>query len=139
MDHPDRKPRRRLIRGALGALGIAGGVAWLERDRVVRSLCEFLGTGHGTDADARARIGAAYLRDFGHEADVGHLETVLRSALTAGDEDPHAAPAADVVARASARIRRDFAEQATVSLDGWLLSRTEVRLCALEYLYSRRG
>jgi hypothetical protein len=31
-------------------------------------------------------------------------------------------------------VRRDFADAAMVSLDGWLLSRTEARLCALAAL-----
>lgn len=34
--------------------------------------------------------------------------------------------------------RRDFAEAHTVSVNGWLLSRTEARLCAIAALERRR-
>ena len=37
----------------------------------------------------------------------------------------------------SAAIRRDFSAERTTSLDGWILSQTEARLCALVTLASQ--
>ncbi len=34
----------------------------------------------------------------------------------------------------AARVRDDFATARVVNVDGWLLARTEARLCALAYL-----
>jgi hypothetical protein len=45
--------------------------------------------------------------------------------------DTHAAEIAD---RLSQRVRTDFARRKTVILDGWLVSATETRLCALAAL-----
>lgn len=41
-------------------------------------------------------------------------------------------------AAVSAAIRADFATEEVVALDGWLLARTEARICALIALHRRQ-
>jgi hypothetical protein len=38
---------------------------------------------------------------------------------------------ASLLQRLDAQVRDDFASGTTIALDGWVLSRTEARLCAL--------
>ena len=81
---------------------------------------------------ARA-IGSVYLATHSEEADAHKLvELVIR-----GDGDPLVAGCtSDTGLRAwlHRRQARDFATGRVVNLDGWLLSATEVRICALAAL-----
>ena len=79
---------------------------------------------------ARA-VGEAYLRRAPEEADpvllvnaICDRDRGLRQVLHHGDNGR-------LRAAINNRLRRDFAHGRTVMLDGWLLSRTEARLCAL--------
>lgn len=81
---------------------------------------DFPWSGAGARAAAR-RVGRAYLRRHPAEADVA----LLRAALAADLGDPE---------RLRARVRGDFEREAVVRVQGWVLSRTEARLCALEAL-----
>ena len=74
-----------------------------------------------TRADA-AVIGRAYLAANPAEADLNRL---VRQ-LTALANTP-----SDLQAAIGDRLRRDFADRDTVRLDGWVLARTEARLCAV--------
>jgi hypothetical protein len=70
-------------------------------------------------ADGRhVALGRAYLRRYPDEASQGRLAGLVPS---------------DPVLRAR-RVRADFAAGRVVSLDGWVLSRTECRYCALHAL-----
>ena len=74
-----------------------------------------------------AAVGEAYLRQAPLEASAGTLEAlILGSAREAGL--PITAEGLRL------RIERDFVEEKIVRLDGWVLSATEVRLCALTRL-----
>jgi hypothetical protein len=80
-------------------------------------------TAHGL-RDA-AEIGQAVLRAGAVEAD----ERALRRELGFGTAEPLALDRSFRDA-----IRRDFAAGETVHVEGWVLSRTEARLCALAAL-----
>ena len=68
-----------------------------------------------SDMSAARAIGAAYLRSHGTDGiDLAIVEN-LKSAI-------------------AARVRDDFANARVVSVDGWLLAETEVRLCAVACL-----
>jgi hypothetical protein len=84
----------------------------------------------GLLADRRSAeaVGLAYLRTIDH-ADLSRED--LMQGLPA--EFSAMAPAERQQA-IGARIRRDFAEGVVVTVDGWMLSRTEARLCALAAL-----
>lgn len=77
-------------------------------------------------ADSAARIGGRYLASAPAEADAG----LLVSSILGGEE--HEAVGDAVLRRVISDSRqRDFVDGNTVSVDGWILSRTEARLCAL--------
>lgn len=128
--------RRQLIAGGLGLFGLATSAALFERVRLTQSICDHFNAGGRNGADARIRIGAFFLRQHRHEASIAHLETALMSSLQTGLDDP-SGRSGDLLAHIDERIRQDYAEEQTFILDGWLLSQTELRLCALECLYAK--
>lgn len=78
------------------------------------------------------RVGEAYLSKRPAEADRGWLLTALRRNLrTSGLTPPPTQGVADMMEGFGALIRADFAAGHTIILDGWVLSETECRLCAL--------
>jgi hypothetical protein len=83
-------------------------------------------------SSARA-VGLAYLARYPEEADAALLTRRLLAGL---GQEPETARLDDraLRRRVAARVSADFAEGRTASLDGWLLSRTEARLCALAAL-----
>jgi hypothetical protein len=82
-----------------------------------------------TDPGSARTIGLAYLRTVG-EAEASPERLV--QAISGASE---AVMASSELKRViGARIRSDFAEGAIVTVDGWMLSRTEARLCALAAL-----
>ncbi len=82
---------------------------------VLRSL-----VGHQESA---ARLGQAYLAVHPSEASSRQLAHRLIG--------PHWSTERDVRARVLAQMKRDFAANRTVRVDGWILSRAEARLYAL--------
>lgn len=78
------------------------------------------------DLESARRIGQAYLQSAPEDADRDRLLADLFPRL-----EPEAGDRRDSFA---ARCRQDFADGATVRVDGWVLSRTEARLCALAAL-----
>ncbi|HEX6142694.1 MAG TPA: hypothetical protein VFZ01_08255 [Geminicoccaceae bacterium] len=78
-----------------------------------------------------ARVGAAYLAGHDGEQDVERLVAALNRGLD--DRSPERRRLRAALDR---RIRADFAESETVRVQGWVLSRTEARLCALAALES---
>jgi hypothetical protein len=79
-------------------------------------------------ASARV-IGAAYLAATPSEADPVRLADAILAGLEGGPRTPAATRR-----RLARRIERDFGANETVTLDGWIVSRTEARLCALAHL-----
>ncbi len=74
--------------------------------------------------NSAAIIGEAYLTQFDDERSANILMSKLRESLLADTQciDEHAL---------LGRIRADFERGDIVNLHGWLLSKTEARLCAL--------
>lgn len=70
------------------------------------------------------RVGEAYLAQRPAEAVRSGLLTALEQALAGSGH-------AQATERLNALIRADFAVGRTINLDGWVLSVTECRLCAL--------
>jgi hypothetical protein len=75
------------------------------------------------DPAAARRVGEAYLERYSAEAG----EERLTRLLGLGDGQP---PAVEQ-ARVRAAVRRDYEESRLTLVEGWYLSRTEARLCAL--------
>lgn len=100
----------------LGALGLALGAVAARlpgRASAGRALSRL-----PRDRRAARALGRAYLAE--HPEEAGRLRALLaRNATPLG------------AGELRARIRRDFEEVRLVRVRGWLLSRTEARLCAL--------
>jgi hypothetical protein len=127
-----RISRRRFLIGA--SVGLAGAVPalsalrWLEAFAGPPSLEQTLARLFRHHDSAR-RIGRAYLRLHPEEADVALLRYHLESALP---PTSWATGGTSVARRALVeRSRQDFGDDNTVAIEGWILSRTEGRACAL--------
>jgi hypothetical protein len=85
-------------------------------------------------------IGEAHLQEAGWSTvSRPALEGVLRAVLADLDLSPSSArraASADIRARIRNRTASDFADGRTARVKGWLLGRTEARLCALAALRS---
>jgi len=123
---------RRTVLAALAA-GIVGAAIGLRRywpggdvTRDARRLAALL-----RHPDSAAWLGRFYLEVNPREADAALLVTLIGAAR--GPALPPASPSTDEALRADLeeRIRNDFIYSNTVEVDGWLLSLTEARLCAL--------
>ncbi len=88
----------------------------------------YFGPGEG---DALQSIGTAYLKHLGVEATE---EAILASAADTLQLIASAPTDAAAVTALAQAVRRDFLEQRSVQLEGWIISRTEAHLCALSLL-----
>lgn len=75
-------------------------------------------------------IGQHYLQHYPHEANADQLLGLI----TAGVITDANASGQQLRDRLAQKIRQDFADERVVKLQGWLLARTEARLCALTTL-----
>jgi hypothetical protein len=83
------------------------------------------------DPQAARAVGHAYLREAPQEYNVGIItEMILRSG-TALTQRLDALSEKDLIAKLRNLITEDFTNGNTVQVEGWVLSRTEARLCAL--------
>jgi len=129
-----RVTRRGFLTGALGVV-TAGLVSMLGVGVYCSRREDLAGWGErGPDRLARAlrdpagarRIGVLYLERHPEEAD----PTLLEARIAEGAElDGVRCPTTAATALAAAG-RRDFREGRTVQVEGWVLGRTELRLCA---------
>jgi hypothetical protein len=118
--------RRQLLQGGLLApLAFAG--AGLAPRRAAASPAVRLVAVFREPESARV-IGRAYLRQAPEEADSARLVALIHPGDCSSLGD------AELRRAVIARQRADFGSGRTVLLDGWLLSRTEARLCALAAL-----
>jgi hypothetical protein len=110
--------RRTLLAAAAAALLVS-----FRRGRAEVPLCDRLARLFRHPESARV-VGAAYLRLVREEADVEQLAALLEAEL--GE-----AEGAALERRLAAQQRADFGAGRTVVVEGWILSRTEARVCAL--------
>jgi hypothetical protein len=80
------------------------------------------------DTDSAVAVGRAYLRRHPGDRDQKRVQHLLSAALGG---HPEALAPVVLRARVRDRIRQDFAESRIAIVDGWILSVTEARLCAL--------
>ena len=125
--------RRNILRCTIGlAFLMALGTRWMhaaqqdnsERMKLIRILRDLLSNRRSADA-----IGSAYLVVRPEEANV---ERLLDEIVGTDRRPPRDLTGARYFRQTlHARIHQDFVEHKTVHIDGWLLSITECRLCAL--------
>jgi hypothetical protein len=118
--------RRLFLIGAGGVMAAGVGAeraaAWARRRPVVAWAADV------SEAASTRNLGVEYLTRYPDEADrgilLGHLGGLVPLAALLGGDDR-------AVAGFNDRLRLDFAEGDIIRMGGWLLSRTELRLCAL--------
>lgn len=128
--------RRQLLLGA-GAFGAAVALRLLPwsdaplsgQGAVARRLPRLLG-----HPDSARVVGRAYLRLVPAEARPELLAKLIVEQLPEGEHTAAAVADGELRERLLDGVREDFRDGKTVELDGWLLSRTEARLCALVVL-----
>jgi hypothetical protein len=137
MSKPPTIHRRQFL---LLALGLAGSVAagsrlsgsaegWLRQGSLGAKLTALFV--HQESAQA---IGRAYLQRFPQEANIRTLEDQIAQGIAGGRTLLVATGKPEISKLLSNRIRQDFATDQVVKVQGWILSITEARLCALTTL-----
>lgn len=84
-------------------------------------------------------IGREYLRLVPTEASRAVLTSLVSAGLPGGSRAVATASDEDLRLRVLLGTQRDFEEGRTVRLDGWVLSVTETRLCALSVCVFKRA
>jgi hypothetical protein len=130
--------RRRLLQAGLGVAALAAGMSHLERLvpwrlRRARSETRRVAVQLANTDNARA-IGRSYLRLCPQEASADILERHIARRCDAISSGEGARAAGDGRTRFANAVARDFAEERIARVDGWILSVTEARLCALAAL-----
>lgn len=124
---PGALERRAFLRALveLAAAGVwLGPLAACARDPLREQLGAFY-----AEREAAAALGRLYL-----EANPGESDPELLMERLAGGIERPRSDAAALARHLRARHRADFEHGRLTSLDGWLLSQTEARLCALAAL-----
>jgi hypothetical protein len=129
--------RRRVLTGltAAGALlgvGAYGTLRWASRadaDGVVHRLLAAL-----RERRSAAAVGRAFLAVYPGERDAERLAQDIMASVGGRDPALAAGGTRDLRQAISRQIRRDFASSLVVSVDGWILSETEAKLCGLAAL-----
>jgi len=123
--------RRALLKMGLAASGVLGvGATWWHHASMENRLVLRL-AGWVARSEDVTTIGQAYLERQPEEA---HRDTLTR--LLARDLSlfPYGVSDDELRQRSRAKIASDFADANTLTVQGWILSRTELRLCALAAL-----
>jgi hypothetical protein len=81
--------------------------------------------------DSARIIGQAFLRVSSERTTTALVSGIVASLPGGPRAIADSADEADVRELLVERIRRDFAEEVVVELDGWIVSRTEARLCGI--------
>jgi hypothetical protein len=87
-----------------------------------------------THKESAKVIGREYLEKYRQEADAGVLLDRIVSSMDAGDAGLFGVAGPNLHALLARTLREDYASDRVVKLQGWVLSATEARLCALAAL-----
>jgi hypothetical protein len=140
MSLPRAIERRRFFQAVLGM----GSAAVVAKVAPWRALVEIVNPPLSTklvsllEHRCSARVvGGEYLREASGEAGARGLVDAIASELEGGHDEARAASGSELRELVARRIQRDFAEDRTVKLRGWIVSHTEARLCALAAVEGR--
>jgi hypothetical protein len=106
-----------------GAVKLIGGKGPPPREKLTSRVAAVF-----TDIESANAVGEAYLDTRPSEDDERRLVRLLRESNSAW---PQLSRPADIRRLARAHARRDYAAGRLAVVDGWYLSQTEARLCAL--------
>jgi hypothetical protein len=121
--------RRSFLRGSMLGTAVLVLAVQIKTSRLSAKTIQLVPPGY----EAMIAIGLAYLDQVPDEADVARLRHLL--ALTT-ELSAMSLPAPERDRLAMQQLE-DFRTGQTVQIQGWILSRTEVRLCALAALESK--
>ncbi|MBK9022298.1 MAG: hypothetical protein IPL72_20985 [Sulfuritalea sp.] len=127
MDKWPRLDRRKFL-VLISALGVTLGAGGVATGVLVFSGGNPLLQGFRLDPDALRHIAEKYFASHPAEKSADFLERELLAAVAASGAGK------SLVDAIAAAVRRDFTAGNTVVLDGWILSRTELRLWVLQTL-----
>ena len=126
--------KRGLIRFAGGAMALAAAGSPVSAVAAGPSPLEDLMAATFPDNRSAKAVGRQYLADYctpgGGGETVDAIAPLLLSRLQASGRE-----AGDLRAALAAEIRKDYRNRDIVTVDGWVLSRSEARLCALAAIY----
>ena len=117
--------KRREFIGIAAAAGLVAPAAAIDGDSIETLLARPRLLRIVGGADEVADLGARYLAAVPGEADVSLLRPPKHGVVEPGTSPTALRP------RLVAEVQREFAAGDTVTLDGWVLARTEARQCAL--------
>lgn len=126
-------------RGFLAMLaGVAGAVAlgvhrWRSAEALLEEDATIIVSLFPHDESA-AILGRLYLANIREEADLARLMPLIRDALGSTEISPASTDSATLRTALASRIQKEFSNGDVVSVDGWLLSITEARVCAVASL-----
>lgn len=138
MSKATRMTRREFLTLTLGA-----GFLWLIRSRLPSSVAAWLdGRSLLTSRlislfkhqDSARIVGLEYLQSYPGEADEYVLTDLISAGFTGGSELLSRADEHELRELLVREMRQDFEVEKVVKLQGWILSVTEARLCALAAL-----
>lgn len=133
-------PRREFVLRALAACGTSLFVPTAEAARRWQAGADLRQGAQGAPAaaeyfgrrtDATRTVGTAYLRQLGLEATPGSILQAARGAAKTIERASSQEKAIEALVR---DVQRDFREERSVQVEGWILSRTEAELCLLTLL-----
>ena len=121
--------RRRFTALLVGLVGAGGlGVAGVRLAESGSSRVKRGARGFFRDLSSVERVGKEYLARHPVE---NNEQALMEKILGTGLETGFWTSGAEIRRQLQEQIRRDFAENRTMDLHGWILSETEVRICAL--------
>ena len=130
-----RRYALKFVPALISVAGVGGMVPALVSGRWVRShLLDNLSGLFPRPFSAQA-IASEYFRTHPNENDVYYLARLISQGLAGTSVDCDQS-VDDLRSRIRSRVRADFETENVVRLRGWVLSRTEVRVCALAAIIS---
>ena len=131
MDNKNEQSRRAFLAasaGLLSTLWIGDNAVWAEEGSIALAVRAMRGT-TGIDYSSASQVAEAYWKIASEERDAATLTS--RLCERTGTDCPASQPRAVMQTRLRDCITDDFREGRTVTVEGWVLSETEARLCAL--------
>lgn len=125
-----RVSRRRLL-GIIACVAAAGNSVLAvsiedEEDGAKRRLMALI-----SDRQSAHAVGRSYLRKHPDECESDRLLALIRQAVALSDDEIAQSPKLRLRERFRSAFVRDFEHRRVTSVNGWTVSLTEARLCAL--------
>jgi hypothetical protein len=132
------RDRRHLLLTGLSALAVlpaSQAIAWRGRPVAGRDILAVSAAGLISDRQGAIAVGRSYLAQYPNEADLDRLIDALFAGMPqAQSRDGVETEVQAIRGWVAAHIEEDFRRARIVTVGGWILARSEARLCALASL-----